>query len=1030
MLFSTLEVAARGILNDPSWNWVFKNTFDAVEERLNKILIAVASVGVAVKCLSNLASGDILCIVNSIIGNDTQLDLTIIAGPFHGSLSAYAAQEPVCYNRVFSAPSLPIVGFMKYGPVFLLLQAISLIAAERTSILFPRMSQKLERFYKSVVEEALLGRDPDVAEDFSNGQFSTDKILRERQRQEICGALNGSSTYYYTFMSKNILEIVMGIIYIVVNVVIAMESQDETKICQIPLLNKDSSILMQCRQKRYDIFINLLWVFIVLLIIHVFCNICSFIWGLPIMGLRKISTLIKELQQAIISSKSSFSSFKFIVKRTKDIELGLSGGEEKVRRRSTHTSSNLIDIAGKDFCFLFDLISCTCGKAATLRVLSYTAPSFEKLCQPRIQIGKTEKTETSLKIQWQTARLQEIRSYQKLEVAEYIATISPGYNWKSLSENTREAEFKNLEGGTTRYTITVSAIVGQAKMKGTTLTTFLPPFPPQNLQCYPSPNVTNKTTSIKITWTTPRGEFHKYSLRIALIDAHSAPFRNMSTKLNNLLGRNGSKRMPDEIWLPKDANDHTAENVKPGERYQIELKSMTEFQKCMDEKAPKALVLTKPLPPSNIRIQEGVDQAALEWSPPEGWGHSCLVGYKIQLRIKGDGKCIQDDFISTSHPRSAVFKELVSTMEYEISLATVCRNKHCQHADNMVIQASEIMSDFITKTFVAPPRSPLNLRLESSQPNSLKLKWDTPLDCNVKPTYNIILHPENKKIQELIGEEVIKETEQNTFTFSKLPERVGAGKPYEVSVKTVINIGAKFYHSAPTKKVFMTKPLPPENLTVNCKSHEFSWLRSRTAEVKSYKFKIKKEDEKANEYIVNDDTIQEESFEESGSVEMHLVTFKVPYKFEVGIEYKINVFSLLEFEGTMVESDPRHARLIKEYENTELITDSENEMSPARRRSILIMMRNSARNERRVSCFDLPATARQNTFDKQNLSGLHKSNLDIPNEMTYLKPGGLVTATRRQSEVNFPVPRFSTTSKYWGRVPTKNIVNGTLGKIF
>ena len=49
------------------------------------------------------------------------------------------------------------------------------------------MNQKLERFYKAVVEEALLGKDPDVAEDFHS--FSTEKIARERQRQEICGAI-------------------------------------------------------------------------------------------------------------------------------------------------------------------------------------------------------------------------------------------------------------------------------------------------------------------------------------------------------------------------------------------------------------------------------------------------------------------------------------------------------------------------------------------------------------------------------------------------------------------------------------------------------------------------------------------------------------------------------------------------------------------------------------------------------------------------------------------------------------------------
>ena len=78
-MFSTLEVAAKGLLADPSWNWVFKNTFDAMEEQLNKvlpffklclkmytlyvksksfqILLATASVGIAVRFLSNLASG-------------------------------------------------------------------------------------------------------------------------------------------------------------------------------------------------------------------------------------------------------------------------------------------------------------------------------------------------------------------------------------------------------------------------------------------------------------------------------------------------------------------------------------------------------------------------------------------------------------------------------------------------------------------------------------------------------------------------------------------------------------------------------------------------------------------------------------------------------------------------------------------------------------------------------------------------------------------------------------------------------------
>ena len=69
-----------------------------------------------------------------------------------------------------------------------LTQIIALILMEKLALLFfPRMNQKLERFYKAVVEEALLGKDPDVAEDFHS--FSTEKIARERQRREICGAI-------------------------------------------------------------------------------------------------------------------------------------------------------------------------------------------------------------------------------------------------------------------------------------------------------------------------------------------------------------------------------------------------------------------------------------------------------------------------------------------------------------------------------------------------------------------------------------------------------------------------------------------------------------------------------------------------------------------------------------------------------------------------------------------------------------------------------------------------------------------------
>jgi hypothetical protein len=46
--------------------------------------------------------------------------------------------------------------------------------------------------------------------------------------------------------------------------------------------------------------------------------------------------------------------------------------------------------------------------------------------------------------------------------------------------------------------------------------------------------------------------------------------------------------------------------------------------------------------------------------------------------------------------------------------------------------------------------------------------------------------------------------------------------------------------------------------------------------------------------------------------DIQIVTFKIPIKFEEGIEYKINVYSLLEIEGNLIESEPHHAKVTKE----------------------------------------------------------------------------------------------------------------------
>ena len=51
---TSLESAARDWLSDPPWNKLFKNSWDVIEDQLNRGLVAVAAISLAVRFLANL----------------------------------------------------------------------------------------------------------------------------------------------------------------------------------------------------------------------------------------------------------------------------------------------------------------------------------------------------------------------------------------------------------------------------------------------------------------------------------------------------------------------------------------------------------------------------------------------------------------------------------------------------------------------------------------------------------------------------------------------------------------------------------------------------------------------------------------------------------------------------------------------------------------------------------------------------------------------------------------------------------------
>merc|ERR1719234_2996165 len=148
-----------------------------------------------------------------------------------------------------------------------------------------------------------------------------------------------------------------------------------------------------------------------------------------------------------------------------------------------------------------------------------------------------------------------------------------------------------------------------------------------------------------------------------------------------------------------------------------------------------------------------------------------------------------------------------------------------------------------------------------------------------------------------------KEVEAAVYTFSHLPDILGTGEMYKVTVETVVTISGKNHHSSPITEQFSTKPLPPEKLVVLDPIRQlFSWQRSPSPSVTRYKLKIRRGDEKATDFIVED--LKRESSN---------IQYRIPLDLELGSEYKVNIYSQVvnEVAGAEVESEPLFMKVTK-----------------------------------------------------------------------------------------------------------------------
>lgn len=701
-----------------------------------------------------------------------------------------------------------------------------------------------------------MGKDPDVAEDFAGSDLSVEKILRQRQRMEICGALKSSNTYYWTYMLKNLFQILATAAFLVTDVSYIMGSSDGLGFCDIEMGTRNENVVtMQCRQKRYDINQTLMIIFSAFLGLTMLLDALALLWWWEGSGMRSITRILKKLKG--------------------------------------RNSEDLVIAKGNDFLFLFDMIAHNCGVPATLRVLTYTAPKFTEFCQPKLLIDSLKMDESSLSISWEPPPLQEIEesSVKHIKLQKYVATILPKIkdNFHDIQPGANNtASFSELEGGTKEYIVTVSAIIGDSKMKGATYRTCLPPHPPQNLRIGQDSSKEEGDTNskLRLSWIKPKGKFDKFLLLVENISVQKTP------GLADFEQENVNQKI--EVYIDIEQSEYIVQNLNPGDVYKVKLMTMSGNISCLEP--PNEKVITKPKPPAleNIKIHQKGEEVSVYWQPPSnGKGLSTLEGYEILLRNSAGNELHKVPLSANTYRH--VFDSIAPCQEYSIGLSTICR---LRDTDNKILITEN--SNQMWKKFMSFPSPPSNLTLDKSEPTSLKLHWDYKDVGTMETLFPMTISLLDSN-EEHYRSEKKSEINKSTIKLTGLPY---AGALYEVELKSMIVYNSEPLYSPQVKGLFVTRPCPPCDLQVaDMDKQIFQWKKSPTKSVVKYKFKISGSDRPTKDSFVD-------------NIESDVIAFTLEDDLDEDVEYNINISSLAYVNETWHESNSLHHKVKKEIADT------------------------------------------------------------------------------------------------------------------
>ena len=786
--------------------------------------------------------------------------------------------------------------FMQYLPFVLLVQAVIIILIEKLLMKFPRVAGKIERFYNTIVEEALFGKDPDVAEDVQDDKGNVEIIARRRRRNEVCVSLKRSSVIHNTYILKNIVQIFVLLTFIPFNIYFAVNSQHNLRpskcvvnILEFPELDlyEEGQIFYVCEGKKVNFLLNLQFIQIAALSFVLLCSCGSIIWCV---GFRSVSQLLEKIAKHC-HGRMKVPSLDD-VSHTSD-GIGMKDVNERLLEKTNETGDAFdvnIDLTktGKDFLFLFDLLAHTAGIESTLRVLTHADETFRKICLPKLQLSEAHIREDKLKVRWRPASLEswlETNQHKGISIDSYDVTIFPSESIKnSVTKYTGDKDssgyysttFQDLQGGKTEYIVTIACVIGKSRMKGERIVTTLPPYGPEKPRggrIFKHDESEAKTEEVEIEWEPPKGGFTKYVL---FVDSNVQPStkpisRQLSNYYKNMdVGSSASLRAKDKDFTERELN-HSLTSYKitgllPGEAYRVSL--LTKTGTRFTNHPVMETVMTAPHRVRDYAVSAvACTKATITWTRPDSH-HTRLRGFNFVIN-SNDGKYKRDftQFLSADKIiQSHDFYDLQPATEYKVAVRAVC-----------LFELLKTKSEEDQVTFCTLPEPPGGLSLESRYPNSLTVRWSPAPLVPGLATHRHRLSLENPDIGH--KEEISHPGDKTTYTFSKLQD----GETYRVRIEYVVTPfksetevswirERSEYHnttstsnglldfqtvSDPLSGKFTTKPLPPTNFRLGCEQFSIMWTRSPTVNVRYrvlkmfLKQKSKLDLEKVSEFNLN-----------------------------------------------------------------------------------------------------------------------------------------------------------------------------------